>query len=371
MKLTVIGCSPAWPNAGGAQSGYLVEGDGRAAARLRPGRAARACASSTAAGRASTRSSSRTSTSTTGATSCRGSSARSSAPAATCRRPSSGCRPAAASGCARFGRRAGFGERDRRRLRRPRVRGRRRRSRPPASSSSPLACSHYYARATFGCASRTAQRRSRTPATPRRATRLVELARDADLFLCEATLREPEPAQRGHLSDRTKRDRRLRGVRRAAARRHPPAGRAPARPDGRARARRRRPRVLVPRPVDDRSSSIDRFLQRYPHAVVGIDDELRIVFSNEHARVLLGDDATRVGAQLDPRLRLVAEQLVLLHRRRRRGRERRRGRSASPSSRPRRRSRQRSSSSKPPAATRPRGPCTSSSGTRRISCGRR
>ena len=28
MKLTVIGCSPAWPNPGGAQSGYLVESGG-------------------------------------------------------------------------------------------------------------------------------------------------------------------------------------------------------------------------------------------------------------------------------------------------------------------------------------------------------
>ena len=28
MKLTVVGCSPAWPNPGGAQSGYLVEGYG-------------------------------------------------------------------------------------------------------------------------------------------------------------------------------------------------------------------------------------------------------------------------------------------------------------------------------------------------------
>lgn len=28
MKLTVVGCSPAWPNPGGAQSGYLVEHDG-------------------------------------------------------------------------------------------------------------------------------------------------------------------------------------------------------------------------------------------------------------------------------------------------------------------------------------------------------
>lgn len=30
---------------------------------------------------------------------------------------------------------------------------------------------------------------------------LAELARDADVFLCEATLKEPEPAERGHLSE--------------------------------------------------------------------------------------------------------------------------------------------------------------------------
>jgi ribonuclease BN (tRNA processing enzyme) len=29
VRLTVVGCSPAWPNPGGAQSGYLVENDGR------------------------------------------------------------------------------------------------------------------------------------------------------------------------------------------------------------------------------------------------------------------------------------------------------------------------------------------------------
>src|SRR5438270_2375146 len=29
MRLHVVGCSPAWPNPGGAQSGYLVEHDGR------------------------------------------------------------------------------------------------------------------------------------------------------------------------------------------------------------------------------------------------------------------------------------------------------------------------------------------------------
>jgi ribonuclease BN (tRNA processing enzyme) len=30
---------------------------------------------------------------------------------------------------------------------------------------------------------------------------LAELARDADVFLCEATLKEPEPKERGHLSE--------------------------------------------------------------------------------------------------------------------------------------------------------------------------
>jgi len=39
--VTVIGCSPAWPNAGGAQSGYLVEGDGRLLLDCGPGVLAR------------------------------------------------------------------------------------------------------------------------------------------------------------------------------------------------------------------------------------------------------------------------------------------------------------------------------------------
>ena len=36
--------------------------------------------------------------------------------------------------------------------------------------------------------------------------RLAELARDADLFLCEATLADPEPAERGHLTADEARD---------------------------------------------------------------------------------------------------------------------------------------------------------------------
>src|SRR5579864_8201460 len=41
VKVIVVGCSPAWPNAGGAQSGYLVEGAGRLLLDCGPGVLAR------------------------------------------------------------------------------------------------------------------------------------------------------------------------------------------------------------------------------------------------------------------------------------------------------------------------------------------
>ena len=41
VRLRVIGCSPAWPNPGGAQSGYLVEGEGRLLLDCGPGVLAR------------------------------------------------------------------------------------------------------------------------------------------------------------------------------------------------------------------------------------------------------------------------------------------------------------------------------------------
>jgi ribonuclease BN (tRNA processing enzyme) len=37
VKIIVVGCSPAWPNPGGAQSGYLVEGSGRLLLDCGPG----------------------------------------------------------------------------------------------------------------------------------------------------------------------------------------------------------------------------------------------------------------------------------------------------------------------------------------------
>jgi ribonuclease BN (tRNA processing enzyme) len=41
MRLTVVGCSPAWPNSGGAQSGYMVEGPGKLLLDCGPGVLAR------------------------------------------------------------------------------------------------------------------------------------------------------------------------------------------------------------------------------------------------------------------------------------------------------------------------------------------
>lgn len=41
MRLNVVGCSPAWPNPGGAQSGYLVEDGGRLLLDCGPGVLAR------------------------------------------------------------------------------------------------------------------------------------------------------------------------------------------------------------------------------------------------------------------------------------------------------------------------------------------
>jgi ribonuclease BN (tRNA processing enzyme) len=41
VRLTVVGCSPAWPNPGGAQSGYLLDGAGSALLDCGPGALAR------------------------------------------------------------------------------------------------------------------------------------------------------------------------------------------------------------------------------------------------------------------------------------------------------------------------------------------
>ena len=97
MKLTVVGRSPAWPNPGGAQSGYLLEGPGRLRST-----AVRVCSpvcervTARTGGPRWTRSPSRTSTSTIGAISSRGCGEPCGASVRTRSAPSSGCHQAGA-----------------------------------------------------------------------------------------------------------------------------------------------------------------------------------------------------------------------------------------------------------------------------------
>ena len=240
MKLTVIGCSPAWPNAGGAQSGYLVEGEGRLLLDCGPGRARAPAPLDDGWPRVDA-------VAIThfhldhwgdlvpwifGA---------SFGPGRDVPKPELWLPPGGRARLIALRRRDELRGSDRRRVHGARVRGRHA-VRGGRLRRDPLRLDHYSEK-TFGL--RVSNHRSTlaysgdTGPSPN----LAELARDADLFLCEATLREPEPAERGHLSE----DEAVvgvHGVGRTTPRRHPPAGRAAARPVGRARAGRRRPRAL-------------------------------------------------------------------------------------------------------------------------------
>jgi ribonuclease BN (tRNA processing enzyme) len=185
MKLTVIGCSPAWPNAGGAQSGYLVEGDGRLLLDCGPGVLARL-------------------------RELHGGWPRVDAVAIThfhldhwgdlvpwifgasfgpgreIPKPELWLPPGGMERLQAYGGELSFAD-------------------GAAFSAAgfdvmPLRLEHY-SELTFGL--RVSNHRSTlaysgdTGPSPK----LTELARDADLFLCEATLRDPEPDERGHLTE--------------------------------------------------------------------------------------------------------------------------------------------------------------------------
>ncbi len=198
MKLTVIGCSPAWPNAGGAQSGYLVEGDGRVLMDCGPGVLARL-------------------------RDLDGGWPRVDAvvithfhldhwgdlvpwifgasfgPGREVPKPELWLPPNGSDRLRHFGREMAFGER---------IDGvftvREYADAKPFLAGGfeirPVRLDHY-SELTFGLrvsnhASTLAYSGDTGP-----SPRLVELALDADVFLCEATLTGPEPAERGHLSD--------------------------------------------------------------------------------------------------------------------------------------------------------------------------
>ena len=198
MKLTVIGCSPAWPNAGGAQSGYLLEADGRLLLDCGPGVLARLREHDRGWPRVDA-------VAIThfhldhwgdlvpwifGAA---------FGPGREVARPELWLPPGGDERLRGYGRQMAFAQQidtvfevheyeD---------------ARPFAAAGFdvlPLRLDHY-SELTFGLrvsnhAGTLAYSGDSGP-TPK----LAELARDADVFLCEATLRAPEPAERGHLTE--------------------------------------------------------------------------------------------------------------------------------------------------------------------------
>jgi ribonuclease BN (tRNA processing enzyme) len=197
VKLTVIGCSPAWPNAGGVQSGYLVEGRGRLLLDCGPGVLARM-----------------RSTSgdwpevdaivithfhldhwgdlvpwTFGAA---------FGPGRSVAKPELWLPPGGEHRLRVFGGELAFGSM----LEQAfvvREYGAERTFEAGGFDVTPVVLEHYD-ELTFGLrvsdGGHTLAYSGDTAPTPA----LTELARDADLFLCEATLADPEPSERGHLT---------------------------------------------------------------------------------------------------------------------------------------------------------------------------
>jgi ribonuclease BN (tRNA processing enzyme) len=197
VKVIVVGCSPAWPNAGGAQSGYLVEGAGRLLLDCGPGVLARlrngnggwpdvdaivithfhldhwgdlvpwTFGAAFGPGRGATK-------------------------------PELWLPPGGSGRLRQLGGQLAFAERLEQVFQL-----REYRAEEPFSAAgfdvTPMQLAHYD-ELTFGLrvsdGAHTVAYSGDTAPTPR----LAELAHDADVFLCEATLGDPEPAERGHLT---------------------------------------------------------------------------------------------------------------------------------------------------------------------------
>jgi ribonuclease BN (tRNA processing enzyme) len=198
VQLTVIGCSPAWPNAGGAQSGYLVEGEGRLLLDCGPGVLARLRALDGGWPRIDA-------VAIThfhldhwgdlvpwvfGA---------SFGPGRSVPKPDLWLPPGGGARLRSYGEEMSFGDRiDEAFV--VREYGDDESFRAAGFDVLPIRLDHY-SEVTFGL--RVSNHRSTLAYSGDTgpSAGLVELARDADIFLCEATLTAPEPHERGHLSD--------------------------------------------------------------------------------------------------------------------------------------------------------------------------
>jgi ribonuclease BN (tRNA processing enzyme) len=198
VQLTVIGCSPAWPNAGGAQSGYLVEGHGRLLLDCGPGVLARLRTADDGWPRVDA-------VVIThfhldhwgdlvpwifGAN---------FGPGREIPRPELWLPPQGIERLWDYGRQLSFA---------PRIDGafdlKEYEDGTPFRAADfdvvPIQLDHY-SELTFGLRVSNHKSTLAYSGDTGPSAKLVELAREADLFLCEATLRDPEPAERGHLSE--------------------------------------------------------------------------------------------------------------------------------------------------------------------------
>jgi ribonuclease BN (tRNA processing enzyme) len=196
VKVTVIGCSPAWPNAGGAQSGYLVEGAGRLLLDCGPGVLARL---RDGGGWPEVDAIAITHFHldhwgdlvpwTFGAA---------FGPGRDSDRPALWLPPGGSGRLRALGQQFAFGEA----LERAFDLGEYRSGTPFAAggfevTAMPLA---HYEELTFGLRVTDGERVVAYSGDTAPTPHLADLARDADLFLCEATLADPEPEERGHLT---------------------------------------------------------------------------------------------------------------------------------------------------------------------------
>jgi ribonuclease BN (tRNA processing enzyme) len=198
VQVTVIGCSPAWPNAGGAQSGYLVEGSvGRLLLDCGPGVLAKLRGTG---GWPSVDAIAITHFHLDhwgdlvpwifGAT---------FGPGHGASPPQLWLPPGGAGTLRSFGNHLGFADRlggafDVHEY----------------ADETPFACAGFtvtpgqlihYEEQTFGLRVADGATSLAYSGDTGPCDGLAELARDVDLFLCEATLDEPEPAERGHLTE--------------------------------------------------------------------------------------------------------------------------------------------------------------------------
>jgi ribonuclease BN (tRNA processing enzyme) len=198
VQVTVIGCSPAWPNAGGAQSGYLVEGDGRLLLDCGPGVLARLRASEGGWPRVDAIAITHFHLDhwgdlvpwVFGA---------SFGPGRDVAKPELWLPPGGSDRLRRYGDQMSFAPQlDTAFAVREYVEGEP--FRAAGFDVTALRLEHY-SELTFGLRVSNHSSTLAYSGDTGPSGGLADLARNADVFLCEATLGEPEPAERGHLSE--------------------------------------------------------------------------------------------------------------------------------------------------------------------------